>query len=68
MPDISRKIDGRKFMWDGNIYSNADEAKDVETGYKKEDFETGIIEENGKYLVYTRKVVTEFVVEGGATL
>ncbi len=64
MVDLAKVIDGKKFMWDGYEYES--EAKAVETvdNYKKRNFEVEIINEDEKFLVYTRRVVTEVVVEG----
>lgn len=63
-PQLARKFDDKKFMWDGKIYETEEEAKDVMEKYKENNFETRMIEEEGKYLVYTRRVVKEIVVEG----
>jgi len=64
MPDVARRFDDKKFMWDGRIYETEEEAKGVMEEYQTKDFETKMLEEEGKYLLYTRKVVTEVVVEG----
>ncbi len=64
MPDSVKIIDSKKFMWDGETYEGMDQAKIAEENYKKEKFETMIIEEEGKPLVYTRREVTEIVLEG----
>jgi hypothetical protein len=66
MPDSLKIIDGKKFMWDGETYEGMEQAKTAEETYKKDNFETRIVEEEGKPLVYTRRVVTEVVVEGDA--
>ena len=69
MPDVAKKIDGKKFMWDKGHYSTEAEARQKMTQYKQDGFETKCVEENGKYLVYTRRLVTEIVLEeGGQTL
>jgi len=68
VPDISKSIDGKKFMWDGYVYESESEAMKAENGYQKNDFETEILHDEGKYLVYTRRVVTDIVVEGEAPL
>ena len=59
-------LDGKKFMWDGKTYDTEEEAREVISGYGKEGFETRMLEEEGKYLAYTRRVVTEVIVEGEA--
>ncbi len=64
--DMAKVIDGKKFMWDGKPYDGEKEAREIISGYEKENFETRMLEEEGKYLVYTRRVVTEVVVEGEA--
>lgn len=66
MPDLAKIIDDKKFMWDGKIYDTEDDAKNVVQRYEKDDFETKVILENEKYLVYNRRVVKEVVVEGQA--
>ncbi len=64
MPDISKVINGKKVMWDGVIYESEKEAQDVKQKYEKDNFEVELVEEEQKYLLYTRRVVTEVVVEG----
>lgn len=68
MPEISKNIDGKKFMWDGYNYKSENEAMKVESGYRENDFETRILQEENTFLVYTRRVVTDVVVEGEAPL
>lgn len=64
MPDVSKIINGKKFMWDGAVYESKKEAEDTMQKYKKDKFEVELIEEEGKHLLYTRRVVTDIVVEG----
>jgi hypothetical protein len=64
MPDSSRMINGKKFMWDGVVYESKGEAQDVMEKYKKDSFEVEFIEEEKHYLLYTRRVVTKIVMEG----
>jgi hypothetical protein len=66
MPDSFKIIDSKKFLWDGETYEGIEQAKSAEENYKKENFETKIIEEEGKPLVYTRREVKEIVLEGEA--
>jgi hypothetical protein len=69
MPDLAKKIDGKKFMWDKDHYSTEGEAREKMIQYEKDGFEVECVKENGKYLVYTRRLVTEIVLEeGGQTL
>ena len=64
----AKQIDGKKFMWDGKTYENEEEAKNMGKSYTDEGFETRVVQEDGKYSLYTRRVVTEVVVEGEAPI
>ncbi|MGD8534726.1 MAG: hypothetical protein PVF66_02675 [Candidatus Aminicenantes bacterium] len=64
MPDLSKIINGKKFMWDNVAYGSKKEAQDVMEKYKKDDFEVELVEEDNQFLLYTRRVVTEIVLEG----
>jgi len=68
MPDTSKIINGKKFMWDGAVYESKKEAEDTMKKYKDDDFEVELKEEEGKYLLYSRRVVKEIVVEGEAPI
>jgi hypothetical protein len=69
VPNRSEKIDGKKFMWDEGDYSSESDAKDKISRYEKEGFETRLVKKEGKFLIYTRRVVTEIVLdEGGQPL
>jgi hypothetical protein len=61
---VSRIIDDKKFMWDGVEYASEDEAKVAEKEYLDNNFEVRLVREDGKLQVFTRRVVTEIVVEG----
>lgn len=64
MPDSSKKINEKKFMWDGTVYETEKEAQDMKKKYSDDNFEVEMLEEDQKYLLYTRRVVTEIVLEG----
>ena len=64
MPDGSKIINGKKFMWDGAVYESKKEAEDTMQKYKNDEFEVELIEEEKKHLLYTRRVVKEIAVEG----
>ncbi len=66
MPNVSKIINGKKFMWDGAVYESKKEAEDTMQKYKNDKFEVELIEEEKKHLLYTRRVVKEIVVEGEA--
>lgn len=54
---LARKIGGIKYMWDGGTYESEDQARQVMADYAKEGFAVELIAMNGKYLVYSRRVV-----------
>jgi len=64
VPDSVKILDTKKFLWDGETYDTKEVAEEAENKYKGNNFETKLLEEEGKFLVYTRRVVTEVVVEG----
>ena len=64
MADVSKFFDGKKFMWDGEIYESEAQAQDVKKKYEDDKFEVQLIQEESQYLVYSRRVVTEIVLEG----
>jgi len=66
MPDSSRIINGKKFMWDGIVYPSQEEAQGVMEKYKKDNFEVEFVGEKNQFLVYTRRVVKEIVLDGKA--
>ncbi|MBI4796141.1 MAG: hypothetical protein HY790_09965 [Deltaproteobacteria bacterium] len=53
---LARKLDGKKFMWDGGTYETEDQAQQVMHGYEKDGFETRMLVEGNHYLVYSRRV------------
>ena len=60
-----RFFDRRKFLWDGEAYESPAAAGAKQKAYEAQGFETQVLEEEGKALVYTRRVVKEIVIEGG---
>jgi hypothetical protein len=68
MPDLAKTIGGKKFMWDKGHYSTDQEAHEKMARYEKDGFEAECVEENGEYLVYTRRLVTEIVLEEGGQI
>lgn len=63
-PQDVRFFDGHKYMWDSEVYSSGEVAKAKRKEYDDNEFETQLVEEDDVFLVYTRRVVTEVVVEG----
>ncbi|MGB3862913.1 MAG: hypothetical protein WA915_12565 [Candidatus Aminicenantaceae bacterium] len=64
MPDLSKIINGKKVMWDNVEYETEKETQELKKKYEDDNFEVELVEEEGKYLLYTRRVVTEIVLEG----
>lgn len=62
--DNFKIIEGKKYMWDGEDYESESAALENISKYSTDGFETKLIKEDDKYLVYTRRLVTEIVVEG----
>lgn len=46
-------------MQDGRVYETREEAEKVMDAYKSDGFDARILEENGKFLVFSRRVVKE---------
>lgn len=64
MAESVKIIDGKKFMWDGINYESESAAKENVDKYSKDGFETKLIEEDGKYFVYSRRVAAEIKIVG----
>lgn len=61
-PNLAIISDGKKFMWDGQLYDNREEASGARESYENESFQVRIVEEGGKFLVYTRRAAKEVAV------
>ncbi len=64
--ELAKYVDKDKYMWDGAIYETEEEAKKKKSEYEENDFQVQLFEQEGKYLLYTRRVVKEIVLEGEA--
>ena len=58
-PQLSLVSDGKKFMWDGLVYSSEAEASTAKGAYQQNNFEVRLLVEEEKYLVYTRRVIEQ---------
>jgi hypothetical protein len=56
-PNLSLVSDGKKFMWDGRPYATREEASTVREACQSDGFEVRLVEESGKFLIYTRRAV-----------
>ena len=55
--ELARLFDGKKFMWDGNVYENGTDCRSQEQHYRSLGFEVrSAVEPDGFYL-FTRRVV-----------
>jgi len=64
MAEQARFFDGKKFMWDGEEYDSEKNAKAAQKQYNENGFEVELCrDDEGKVLLYTRRVVTEIVLE-----
>ncbi|MHC4244319.1 MAG: hypothetical protein ACYS3N_23660 [Planctomycetota bacterium] len=59
----ARFFEGKKFMWDGEEYDDEKKVGSVEKEYAEKGFKVQACRENGKVLLYTRRVVTEIVLD-----
>ncbi|MBN2314026.1 MAG: hypothetical protein JXM79_08855 [Sedimentisphaerales bacterium] len=59
----SQWFDNKKYMWDGQEYDDKKKAGEVEREYREKGFDVQNCSEDGKILLFTRRVVTEVVVE-----
>jgi hypothetical protein len=63
MVEKIRFFEGKKFVWDGEEYDSEEQASSVEKKYSEKGFEVRVWREDGKVLIYTRRVVTEIVID-----
>jgi len=61
---LARKVNGKKFMWDAVVYDSDESAQQVMEDYVKDGFEVQKFEEDGQFLVYSRRVATAAPTEG----
>jgi hypothetical protein len=61
---LARKVNGKKFMWDGVVYDSEASAQQVMEDYAKDGFEVEQFVEDGQFLVYSRRVATPAPTEG----
>ena len=59
MPQLARIFDDKKFLWNGIEYETRKQAEEVRGSYEMENFETRLIEEGGKSLLYSRRLASQ---------
>ena len=62
--ELSRRFDGKKFMWDGQAYPDEKQAQEAARKYQADNFQSQVMAEDTQYYVLTRREVKEVVVEG----
>jgi len=60
-PNLAMMSDGKKFLWDGQPYDSKEAASAAAQSYQNQNFLVEMVEEDGKFLVYTRRVIKEWV-------
>jgi len=60
-PNLAMISDGKKFLWDGQPYDSKEAASAAAQSYQNQNFLVQMVEEDGKFLVYTRRVIKEWV-------
>jgi hypothetical protein len=58
-----RIVNGRKYISDGQAYDSKEAVAGAASRYQGDGFETEIVEEEGKFLAYTRREVKKAAVE-----
>ena len=65
--NLSRRFDGKKFVWDGNAYSSQEQARQKAGEYRERGFQVEQVvehESDEKYYLFTRREIKETVAEG----
>jgi hypothetical protein len=57
-------VEGKKYMWDGETYPGGTEADEAKKKYEADGFDVQVVGEGGEVAVYTRRKITEIVLEG----
>jgi len=58
-PSLVLFRNGRKFMWDGQVYGSHEEASKAEERYRQDQFEVYVTDADGHFCVYTRRVASQ---------
>lgn len=53
---LAAKFEGKKYMWDGELYETEQQAQKTAESYQKEGFEVKVSPNTDKYLVYSRRL------------
>jgi hypothetical protein len=61
---LSRRFEGKKYMWDGQVYPDQKQAEEASLKYQANGFQTQMVNEDNQYYIFTRREIKEVVVEG----
>ena len=61
--ELSRRFDGKKFMWDGETYADESHARQSASNYETAGFRTQLVSQESAFYVFTRREVKETVGE-----
>lgn len=61
-PNLTIAAEGKKFMWDGRVFDTREESLRQAAAYERENFDVRTADQDGKFFVYTRRVVREHIV------
>ena len=64
MADAYKIIDSKKYMWDSVTCETEALAQETKAKYESDGFETAMVQEDGVYLLYTRRVAEAAPTEG----
>ncbi len=57
-PDLSRRFNSKKFMWDGIVYQEVEKAEAAAEAYRGDGVEVKMVVEGDRRLVYTRRTAS----------
>ena len=60
-PNLTVIIQGKKFMWDGQVFDTRDECLRLAEAYRSDNFEVQLVEGDAKFFLYTRRAINEVV-------
>lgn len=60
-PNLTTIVEAKKYMWDGREFQTRDECVREAEAYRKDNFEVQLVEQEEKFLLYTRRAVKEGV-------
>lgn len=61
-PSRSITVDGKKFLWDGNLFESHEDAARQAEKYENDNFEVHLLDEGNRCFVYSRRFVKQVVV------